>query len=107
MERSVIHSGFLKDDLPKGLRIINSRLPRLVVISLSSNLPTLRYSLSAKSNPISSHVSLRRRELFLSFRLGDEHTGGLCNDYSRPSAHVFLPGRQYDSNIYRSDALFV
>jgi len=48
-----------KGDSPKGLRIISSLLPKLVVISLSSNLPTWRNSLSAKSTPISSHDSLK------------------------------------------------
>jgi hypothetical protein len=44
---------------PNGLRIINSLFPKLVVISLSSSLPTCTNSLSARSTPISSHVSLR------------------------------------------------
>jgi hypothetical protein len=43
-----------------GERIIKSRLPSDVVISLSSSRPTVRNSFSARSMPISSHVSLRK-----------------------------------------------
>jgi hypothetical protein len=43
---------------PNGLRIINNLFPKLVVISLSSNLPTNPNSFSARSTPISSQVSL-------------------------------------------------
>jgi hypothetical protein len=45
-----------------GERIIKSRLPSDVVISLSSSRPTVRNSFSARSMPISSHVSLRKGE---------------------------------------------
>lgn len=92
------HQESIEADLPKGDKIINSLFPRLVVISRSSSLPTCTKSLSAKSSPTSSHVSLKAVYSALS-SVGSCLPPGkaICDAHRLPPLPV-CPARRMKSN---------